>query len=219
MGGPDIDAGIDVTGDFNPQNTFPGDPSVATIVDYQGSVREGAEIVMLPLDPTSRRYIDLTNDGYVPPDPALTLGSVAERAVEAYLEPHLHWPYLWVSVAAAPASTTIGLLELIQDWEIQPYPGSFGSRAARPSPPENQPFIRSLGDVGRSIMDAGLSVASKVSVQMAGGIERFLVNGITSGAGRLLTAGAAAAFSRFAPRAALPGVNVGRFADRFEAIE
>jgi len=105
-------------------------------------------------------------------------------------------------------------LEIIQDWEVQPVSGTFGARAARPPPPESQPFIRSLSTVARSILDAGVSVTSRVSTQMMGGIERFLVNAVSAGAAYALPT----LLSRPA-RALMPAQSIGRFADRFSAVE
>jgi len=218
MNGPDLNGGILPDGQFDPSQVFPADENVPTVIDYQGSLKEGASILVLPLDPTSRRYIDMTVDGWTPPDGTLNLGTLTERAVEAYLEPHIHWPFLFVKCSNAAAATTVALIEIIQDWEVQPYRGSMVSRAARPAPPENKPFIDGLANVTRSIMDAGAEVASQVSVQVAGGVESFLTRVVTGGAGRLLTAGAAAAFSRFAPRAALLS-STSRFSDRFEMVD
>jgi len=165
-------------GDLN--NVLPTNISDLTMLDFTCPLREGFEIVLQPLDPTSRRYRSTEYLNSTDAD-LETIGMVRQLQTELGDQ----WPWLVVSVRGGNIATSVLELEIVVDYEFQLLPGSIASRSLKGSPPDDPAARAAVGNAYRKLVDMGANVASRAAVTAQGGMESFLSSALSAG-GRLL---------------------------------
>jgi hypothetical protein len=169
---------------------LPGNVNSPTTVDIMLPLKEGADIVFVPLDPASREYAPY-------PAELLTDGSPAtQKVVNGLLSRESDkWPILICFVVGGKPASIPLQFELTCNWEFTARAGSIIARMAPPPGPRNDKAVETESKVSTAVLDGPGPVTSRAETVSAGGLHNFLMERIASPAatGFLRSAGRTAA--------------------------
>jgi len=149
-------------------------PVTKTPQFMHGPLREGAELVLAPLDPRSRTYQLV--------DPSTSTDAATLELQEQATD---KWPVVTFMVNGALASANMVEIRVVCDWEIQPAVGTLASRVTRPPNGDNPAMREAIASVYKGLEARGATIASKLAVSAAGGMYNYFATTIGAAAGRI----------------------------------